>query len=261
MNEIHRIPPVVLGATAILLFTLGTLLVAAHTALLAWTAPHATLSPRARTVGPLVSGAFLAVWLAAAVAVADGVNFAFFPEALRLPVSLVVGFGPMLVALGLLFGSRFLEGVVPKMEPAWPIWLQTYRVAGLMFIYPFLHYGVVPALFAIPAAVGDFAVGLAAPFVGYAVYRRRSGALGWATVWNVFGILDLVVAPTAAVLSHARVANLYPLALVPLFIGPPLGILTHVVSLRNLRSASWRGLEREARADSPAPDWAPTAPR
>jgi hypothetical protein len=261
MNDIHRIPPEVLGATAVLLFTLGALLVAAHTAVLALTAPHATPSPRARTVGPLVSGAFLAVWLAVAIAVADGVNFAFFPEALRLPVSLAVGFGPMLIALALLFGSRFLEDVVRTMEPAWPIWLQTYRVAGLMFIYPFLHYGVVPAGFAIPAAVGDFVVGLAAPFVGYAVYRRRSRALGWTTAWNAFGILDLIVAPTAAVLSHARVAELYPLALVALFIGPPLGILTHVVSLRNLRSVAWRASGREARMDSAAGDWAPTAHR
>jgi hypothetical protein len=52
--------------------------------------------------------------------------------------------------------------------------------------------------------------------------------------WNLFGILDLIVAPVAAVLSHAPVLSLYPMALVPLFVGPPLGILTHVLSLRNL---------------------------
>jgi hypothetical protein len=52
--------------------------------------------------------------------------------------------------------------------------------------------------------------------------------------WNIFGLLDLIVAPAAAVLSQAQMIGLYPLSLVPLFIGPPLGILTHVYSLRNL---------------------------
>jgi len=54
------------------------------------------------------------------------------------------------------------------------------------------------------------------------------------------------VASTAAVLSQAQVL-LSPLSLVPLFIGPPLGILTHVYSLHTLtvharehRGSSWR---------------------
>jgi hypothetical protein len=53
-------------------------------------------------------------------------------------------------------------------------------------------------------------------------------------MWNLFGILDLVVAPATALVFQARVLNIYPLALVPLFLAPPLGILTHVLSLRNL---------------------------
>lgn len=50
----------------------------------------------------------------------------------------------------------------------------------------------------------------------------------------MFDILDLVVAPADALLSHARVIGIFPLSLVPLFIGPPMGILMHVYSLRNL---------------------------
>ena len=57
-------------------------------------------------------------------------------------------------------------------------------------------------------------------------------------MWNAFGILDLIVAPTAALLSQAQVLRIYALALVPLFLGPPLGILTHVYSLRNLARAA-----------------------
>ena len=133
---------------------------------------------------------------------------------------------------------RALNDATP---PAWLVWVQSYRMAGFMFLYPFLYYGVVPAGFAIPAAVGDVLTGLLAPLVGTAVAERRPGALGWATAWNLFGILDLIVAPVAAVLAHAKVLDLYALVLVPLFIGPPLGILTHVYSLRRLARAARRG--------------------
>ena len=45
----------------------------------------------------------------------------------------------------------------------------------------------------------------------------------------------LLVAPAAALLSGTQLLAAYPLAIVALFAGPPLGILTHVHSLRNLR--------------------------
>jgi hypothetical protein len=80
--------------------------------------------------------------------------------------------------------------------------------------------------------------GALAPVVGLAVARQQPQAIKWATAWNIFGVLDLIVAPAAAVLSHAQLIGLYPLSLVPLFIGPPLGILTHVYSLRNLAKLS-----------------------
>src|SRR6266540_3466143 len=53
------------------------------------------------------------------------------------------------------------------------IWLQTYRMAGLMFLFPFLYYGIVPAAFAIPAGLGDFVTGALAPLVALAVARQR----------------------------------------------------------------------------------------
>jgi hypothetical protein len=95
--------------------------------------------------------------------------------------------------------------------------------------------------------VGDFLTGLAAPFVGSIVARRRPGALAWATAWNLFGIADLIVAPAVAIVSGAQLIGLYPLALVPLFVGPPLGILTHIYSLRNLSTA----MRREGSRRSP----------
>jgi hypothetical protein len=45
----------------------------------------------------------------------------------------------------------------------------------------------------------------------------------------------LFVAPTPAVLTHSTNIGRFPIVMIPLFLGPPMGILAHVYSLRNLR--------------------------
>jgi hypothetical protein len=233
-----ELPDVLHRTVAIVIFALGIGLVAMHTALVAL-APQQ--SARVRGKPALLAGlvaAYLTVWFSLAVTLGDRTNFPLGREGLRLWLSLLVGFGPMFLAIAVLFASKTMRHVNAAMPAHWLIWLQTYRMAGLMFVFPFLYYGVVPAAFAIPAGLGDFVTGAFAPFVGLAVARHRPHAVRWARVWNVFGVLDLIVAPVAAVLSQAQVLGLYPLSLVALFIGPPLGILTHVYSLRNLAALS-----------------------
>jgi hypothetical protein len=241
------LPDLLHHGTAIFLFALGIGMVAVHTVLVTLAAQQSTLGRWRRILVPGFVGAFLTAWLAVALEIGNGTNVPLEREDLRLPVSLlvslIVGFGPMFMAVALLFASKTMRRINAAMLPAWLIWVQTYRMAGLMFLYPFLYYGVLPAGFAVPAAVGDFLIGASAPLVGLAVARRRSNALAWATAWNVLGLLDLIMAPTAAVLSHAQVIGLYPLNLVPLFIGPPLGILTHIYSLRNLAAVARADVE------------------
>jgi hypothetical protein len=141
---------------------------------------------------------------------------------------------PFVIAVIALFASKSLRAINTATPSAWLIAIQTYRTAGIMFVFPFLKYGIVPAGFAYPAGIGDALTGIFAPIVAWMVARNRPHALKWAVAWNLFGTLDLIVAPATALLFQARVLNIYPLALVPLFLGPPLGILTHVLSLRNL---------------------------
>jgi hypothetical protein len=141
---------------------------------------------------------------------------------------------PLVAAIALLLTSRQLGALNAAMSSSWLIRAQTYRLAGFVFLYPFLYYGLISAAFALPAALGDMLTGALAPIVGRAVDRRSRHAVAWAVAWNVFGIVDLIVAPAAALASGARLIEIYPLAIVALFIGPPLGILTHLYSLRNL---------------------------
>jgi hypothetical protein len=233
-----ELPDVLHRSVAIFIFALGTGMVAVHTALAALAAQQPTLARRKPILLAGLVGAYLTLWFGLAMTVGDRTNFPLEREDLRLWLSLLVGFGAMFFAIAVLFASRTMRHLNAAMPAHWLIWVQTYRMAGLMFLFPLLYYGIVPAAFAIPAGLGDFVTGALAPLVGLAVARQRPHAIKWATAWNIFGLLDLIVAPAAAVLSQAQVIGLYPLSLVPLFIGPPLGILTHVYSLRNLAMLS-----------------------
>jgi hypothetical protein len=117
----------------------------------------------------------------------------------------------------------------------------TFRVAGLAFLVV-MALGHLPAMFAVPAGLGDIATGLAAPFVARRLARGtgRAGA-----VWfNALGLADLVVAVSMATLATLLLgqASTAPLRLLPLALVPttavPLAVALHVVSLgRLLRGA------------------------
>jgi len=116
----------------------------------------------------------------------------------------------------------------------------TFRVVGVSFLL-YLALGHLPALFALPAGLGDIATGIAAPFVA----RRLARGTGRrAAVWhNAFGITDLVVALTLGGLtafgllkvtpSSAPISEL-PLALI-LTAGVPLFLVLHFTVLSAVR--------------------------
>jgi len=71
-------------------------------------------------------------------------------------------------------------------------------VAGVVFLF-YLALGHLPALFALPAGVGDIAAGIAAPLVAR---RLAQGTGRRAALWfNAFGLTDLVVALTLGALT------------------------------------------------------------
>jgi hypothetical protein len=219
---------------SILIFGIGIFLVAVHTSLATQAAARAAVSARARTLAPILIAAYLAAWLGVGIVVGDRANFAGVTDAQRLPLALAVGVGPMILGAAILFSSSAVRALNAAMPPDWLIRVQLYRVAGAIFLYPLLYYRVLPAEFALPAGIGDLLTGLLAPWVASQVAHRRPAAFALALVWNLFGIADLIVAPVTAVVSQTRLLSLYPLDLIALFVGPPIGILTHIYSLRNL---------------------------
>lgn len=118
----------------------------------------------------------------------------------------------------------------------------TLRVVGVLFLVV-MALGQLPAVFALPAGLGDIAIGVSAPFVAL---RLARGTGHRRAVWfNVLGIVDLVVAVGIGFLSGLGPYRLIdvtpsaePLALLPLAlvatVAVPLAIALHIVSLRRL---------------------------
>src|SRR5215207_626491 len=131
-------------------------------------------------------------------------------------------------------------------DPGTPMRLalpHTLRVVGVLFLIV-MAQGHLPAVFALPAGLGDIAIGVAAPFVARRL-ARGTGRAG-AVRFNVLGILDLVVAVSIAFLLFEFVEvtpstaplRLLPLALIPT-VAVPLAVALHIVSLRQLRTSAW----------------------
>lgn len=235
-TDLFSLPLSLHRTTTFVIFALAVFMVAGHTAIAAIAAQRTALSLKTKIVIPFVIAVFLASWLAIATIVGDGSNFPLAPESRR-PASGLVALIPFVIAVIALFASKSVRAINAATPKAWLIAIQTYRFAGIMFVFPFLTYGILPAGFGWPAGVGDALTGIFAPIVALMVTRNHPHAFKWAVAWNLFGTLDLIVAPATALFFQARVLNIYPLALVPLFLGPPIGILTHIYSLRNLAVA------------------------
>ena len=118
----------------------------------------------------------------------------------------------------------------------------TPRVAGVAFLL-YMALGHLPALFALPAGLGDIATGIAAPLVAGRLGRARAAA---PRVWfNAFGMTDLVVALTLGALTGFGLLNVtpssapiteLPLALIPTAT-VPLFFALHITSVSALARA------------------------
>jgi hypothetical protein len=153
----------------------------------------------------------------------------------------------LLLATRIPLVSRILAAPVTPARLALP---HTLRIVGVLFLIV-MAQGHLPAAFALPAGLGDIAIGVAAPFVARRL-ARGTGRTG-AVRFNVLGILDLIVAGIIAflLLEFVEVTpSTAPLRLLPLALIPtsavPLALALHIVSLRQLRTAARSREDRSA---------------
>jgi hypothetical protein len=123
--------------------------------------------------------------------------------------------------------------------------IQAWRAAGFGFLALYAH-GVLPGVFALPAGLGDIAIGVTAPWIVLALIRRPGFARSKTfAVWNLLGVLDLVVAVSTGALSSGLATGIAgeittaPMAQLPLVLIPaylvPIFIMLHLTALFQAR--------------------------
>jgi hypothetical protein len=193
-----------------------------------------------RTVAFRWSAAVLIGWFLFSVAL--GLAGAYQADAERIPT---IQYGiaiPILIGAWLIWRSPTVSRMINVVPQPWIIGVQLYRVLGGIFLILYAT-DQMPGLFALPAGVGDITVGLLAPVVALAYARNPSRNGNLARAWNVFGILDLVVAVTTGFITSPsalftyeppnELISVFPLVLVAVYL-VPLAILLHLASLAKL---------------------------
>lgn len=194
--------------------------------------------------GVTVAAALWAGWVVAAALLAYSGAFRQQPGAVRPWFAVAAG----AALLAVLLAARHPAAVAVLDDPGSAsrlVWPHTLRVAGVVFVIV-SALGHLPAVFALPAGLGDMAVGLSAPLVARSLARGTGHARA---VWfNVVGLVDLVVALTLGFLSGLGPDRLHvtpssaPVALLPLVLIPttavPLAVALHIISLSRLRHAT-----------------------
>lgn len=162
------------------------------------------------------------------------------------PLAIALGAGsPLLLFFAWMRLSQSFRGFVLSLDLRLIAGMQAWRWAGLGFLFLYAH-NVLPAVFALPAGLGDMAIGVMAPWMILALVRRPGFATSAAFIrWNLFGILDLVVAVSIGALSAVFATgapgeiSVAPMATLPLLLIPaflvPLFLMLHAAALLQIR--------------------------
>jgi hypothetical protein len=230
MEDVMYDPPAYLWAITIA----GPIAVAALTCIVLYGGAERSGLGRKRSA--LLAGAAAIVlggWLTASAVIAGHGWYRTLPW---FPVAVTGYLGLLLALRRIPVVARALTapGMVSRLElPHAP------RVVGVAFLL-YLALGHLPALFALPAGLGDIASGIAAPLVA----RRLTRGTGRrAALWfNAFGMTDLVVALTLGALTGFALINVSPssapISELPLALIPtatvPLFLVLHITAVSAL---------------------------
>lgn len=183
----------------------------------------------------------LAIWFVLVVSL--GARGAFLGRPGVPPIGMAIGFtAPLLLFFAWLRASPAFRDFILSLDLRLIAGMQAWRFAGLGFLFLYA-YEVLPGLFALPAGLGDMAVGFAAPWMILRLARDPGFATSAAFIrWNWLGILDLVVAlglGASMAMAAPGTIGTAPMATLPLLIVPvflvPLFLMLHTAALMQSR--------------------------
>ena len=151
-----------------------------------------------RTGAVRSSAAILVGWFLLTIALGLAGAYQAAPD--RIPTIQYGIFIPILIGTWLIWRSPAVGRIIDAVPQPWIVAVQLYRALGVIFLILYAT-DKMPGLFAWPAGVGDIMVGLLAPIVALAYARDARRNAGLVKAWNVFGILDLVVAVTTGFIT------------------------------------------------------------
>ena len=177
--------------------------------------------------------AIVVAWFA--FALTGGALHLFRTDAQRLGVAVAIAASTPILLFAIWFAAskRFRE-ITTSASARTLTALETFRVVGLTFVLLYLA-GHLPGIFALPAGLGDMAIGATAPLIAarFAKPEHRTGFI----VWQLLGMLDLVTAVTLGTTatflrpgSDMTLMTVLPLSLIPTFF-VPLYLMFHVINI------------------------------
>lgn len=191
----------------------------------------------------LTVGVVLALWLTIVFVLGWRGAFVQPPGTPPLPIFVAVAL-PMVIALAAYRSSSAFRHWALSLDQRLAVGLQAWRFGGFGFL-ALSSYSLLPSVFAWPAGLGDMAIGATAPVLALAIARNPQVVTSRLFVlWNLLGILDLVVAVGTGTLaswlgigadngSMGPIAQL-PLLLIPAFLVPTF-VMLHVAALAQSR--------------------------
>jgi hypothetical protein len=192
----------------------------------------------------------LTAWFLAVVSLGAFGAFTTPPGSPPLPIA-IGATAPLLLFFASMWLSRSFRDFVLSLDLRLIAAMQAWRWAGLGLLALYAHH-VLPAVFALPAGLGDMAVGVTAPWMLLGLLQKPGFATGASFIrWNLFGILDLVVALSLGTLSallatagpgEASAGSMaaLPLLLIPVFL-VPIFLMLHTSALLQSRQLIRQG--------------------
>jgi hypothetical protein len=201
----------------------------------------------------LIVGIVFAIWFALIILL--GASEVFVTPGGRPPLTLLVATtSPVIVFLGSYWISDSFREFILKADLRLIMSIQAWRIGGFSFLALYA-YGILPGFLAWPAGLGDIAIGVTAPLILAALIRRPNFAASRTFgLWNVLGILDLVVAVSMGALGsrlftdNSATTVTAPMSYLPLVVIPtfflPAFIMLHLTALFQARSIDGEGLRQ-----------------
>jgi hypothetical protein len=190
-----------------------------------------------------ISAAALIGWFGIAVALGSLEVYRAVSD--RIPTIAYGILVPIVIGGLVIARSSTMARVLDAVPQHWLIGVQLYRALGAIFLVLY-GAGKLPGLFAWPAGLGDVLVGVLAPVIAVAYARGPDKNEDLVLGWNIFGIVDLIVAVASGFSTSPspfqlfafdqpnQLVSMFPLVLIPTYL-VPVSVILHLASLTKLR--------------------------